>query len=150
MAEALIERLQGACKVEIVEIVPTRKRSYLHWLAYSFIPNSEVEIENPQMRLSAYNGVILGFPKWTLSCPPLNKFIRKLSALDVPKFFLFMTYGGFDEERFLRSFIRKLAEMRVNVVESVAIKREEILTETYKASVDVFGKLIGERLGLLG
>ena len=83
---------------------------YLHWLAYSFVPDSEVEIENPEVELSHYDVVLLGFPKWTFSCPPLNGFVRKLRSLNKPRFYLFMTCGGFDEQRFLDSFTRKLAQ----------------------------------------
>jgi len=146
IAEELSERLRRSCDVDMMEIVPTRKRSYLHWLAYSFILGSEVEIENPQMELSVYNAVVLGFPKWTVSCPPLNKFIHKLSGVGVPKFFLFMTSGGFDEKRVLRSFARKLAKMGCNVVESLSVKRKQITEETYGPSVDAFAKRIEEEL----
>jgi len=140
--------LQGSCNVEITEIVPRRRRSYLHWLAYSFIPSSEVEIENPRMDLSSYDAVLLGFPKWTFSCPPLNKFIHKIAGLGVPKFFLFMTCGGFDEERFLRGLRRKLTAMGCNVVESLVVKDREIRDETYRASVDAFARLVEQHLGL--
>jgi len=129
-----------------VEIVSTRERSYLHWLAYSFVPDSEVEIENPEMELSVYDAVLLGFPKWTFSCPPWNRFIRKVKSVSGPKFFLFMTCGGFDEQRFLRSIARKLTKMGCNVVESLTVKRTQIFEETYGRSVDAFAKRLEEHL----
>jgi len=132
-------------EVETVEIAPTRKRSYLHWLAYSFVPDSEVEIENPEMELSAYDTVLLGFPKWTFSCPPLNRFIRKLRGVSSPKFYLFMTCGGFDDQRFLRSITRKLAKIGCNVVGSLMVKRKDIRAGTYVASVDSFAKRVEEQ-----
>lgn len=146
VAQALSERLRRSCVIETLEIVPRRKRSYLHWLAYSFVPDSEVEIEDLKMELSAYDAVVLGFPKWTLSCPPLNKFIRKLSGVGVPKFFLFMTCRGFDEARFLRSFTRKLTRIGCNVVESLRVKRRQIFEETYRTSVESFAKRIEQHL----
>lgn len=148
VAHTLSETLQGSCNVEIIEIVPRRRRSYLHWLAYSFIPSSEVDIENPRMDLSSYDAVLLGFPKWTFSCPPLNKFIHKIAGLGVPKFFLFMTSGGFGEERFLRSLRRRLTAMGCNVMEPLVVKRREIRDETYRASVDAFASLVKQRLSL--
>jgi hypothetical protein len=146
VAQALVERLQRSCAVEIVEIIPTHKRSYLHWLAYSFVPGSEVQIENPEMELSGYDAVLLGFPKWTFSCPPVNRFIRKLRGTEVPKFFIFMTCGGFDEKRFLRSFIRKLAGMGCNAAESMTVKRNEIQREAHGTAVDSFVKHVEEQI----
>jgi len=146
IAQALAERLRNFCDVEIVEIVPTRRRWYLHWLAYSFVPDSEVEIENPEVELSQYDGVILGFPKWTFSCPPLNRFIRKLRSLNRPRFYLLMICGGFDEQRFLDSFTHKLAKIGCNVAGSLTIEREQIHRETYRESVDSFAKYIQAQL----
>jgi len=145
VAERLLERLRGSCDVQLIEILPRRKRSYLHWLAYSFVPNSEVEIETPPTDLSGFNSVLLGFPKWTLGCPPLNKFIHQLSGVRVPKFFLFMTCGGFDEKRFLGGFTRKLEKMGCNIVESLTVKRKQIIEEAYHASVDGFAKRVEEQ-----
>lgn len=146
IAQALAERLRNTCNVETVEITPTRKRSYLHWLAYSFVPDSEVEIENPEMELLRYDAVLLGFPKWTFSCPPLNRFIRKLKNLNKPRFYLFMTCGGFDEQRFLDSMTRKLTKMGCNILESLTVRRKQIQRETYSEAVDSFAKRVQEQL----
>ncbi len=136
IAEALSERLRAPYNVETVEISPTRKRSYLHWLAYSFIPNSEVDIENAEVDLSRYDAVLLGFPKWTLSCPPLNRFIRTLTNVRKPKFYLFMTCGGFDEHRYLDSLTHKLAKMGYNVTGTLTVRRESMQRETYAGHID--------------
>jgi len=146
IAQALAEKLQNFCDVEKVEIVPTRRRCYLHWIAYSFVPDSEVEIDNSEMELSHYDVVLLGFPKWTFSCPPLNRFIRKLRSLNKPRFYLFMTCGGFDEQRFLDSFTHKLVRMGCNVAGSLTIERKQIQRETYPESVDSFAKGIQAQL----
>jgi hypothetical protein len=138
IAQALSEKLQQSYDVEIAEIVPTRKRSYLHWLAYSFVPDSEVEIENLETELSRYDVVLLGFPKWTFSCPPLNRYIRKLRSLSKPRFYLFMTCGGFDEQRFLNNMTCKLTKMDCSIVESLTVKRKQIQSGTYAQSVDSF------------
>jgi hypothetical protein len=144
IAQALAERLRNFCDVEIVEIVPTRRRWYLHWLAYSFVPDSEVEIENPEVELSQYDVVLLGFPKWTFSCPPLNGFVRKLRSLNKPRFYLFMTCGGFDEQRFLDSFTHKLTRIGCNITGSLTIERKHIQRETYSTPVDSLVKRIQE------
>jgi len=138
--------LRRSCDVQIVEIIPTRKRSYLHWLAYSFVPDSEVDIENPEMDLSPYDMVLLGFPKWTFSCPPLNSFVRKLRNVTGPKFCLFMTCGGFDEHRFLRVVAHKLTKVGCNVVECLMVRRKQIRSEMYSASVDSFARRVEEHL----
>jgi hypothetical protein len=145
IAQALTERLRNFCDVEIVEVAPIRKRSYLHWLAYSFVPDSEVEIKNPEMELSCYDAVLLGFPKWTFSCPPLNRFIRKLRSHNKTRFYLFMTSGGFDEQRFLHSITHKLTKNGYNIVGSLAIKRKQIQGEACSELVDSFVERIQER-----
>jgi hypothetical protein len=146
IAQALAQRLLDFCDVETVEIIPRRRRCYLHWLAYSFVPDSEVDIENPEMELSHYDVVLLGFPKWTFSCPPLNGFVRKLRSLNKPRFYLFMTCGGFDQQRFLDSFTHKLARIGCDVAGSLTIEREQIHGETYPESVDSFAKYIQAQL----
>ncbi len=144
----LCTALRATFEVDVVEIVPRHKRSYLHWLAYSFVPGSEVEIENQRMELSEYHGVVLGFPKWTFSCPPVNKFISKLASLQVPVLFLLMTCGGFDEKRFMRSLICRLQGIGCEVADSLTIKREWIHEGTHTILVEPFAKRIEERLKL--
>jgi hypothetical protein len=146
IAEAFLERLRTSYDMDAVEIVPTRKRSYIHWLAYSFVPNSEVDIENAGTDLSRYDAILLGFPKWTFSCPPLNRFIRTLTNLNKPKFYLFMTSGGFDEQRFLDSLTHKLTKMGCNVAKSLTVKRKSVQRETYAQCVDSFVKCMREQL----
>ena len=146
IAQALAERLQKFCNVETVEIVPTRKRCYLHWLAYSFVPGSEVDIENPEMDLSHYDVVLVGFPKWTFSSPPLNRFIRRLKSLNKPKFYLFMTCGGFDDQSFLDRLTHKLDSMGCNIVGSLTIKRKQIQREAYYKPVDSYVERMREEI----
>jgi len=146
IAQVLAERLRNFFDVEILEIIPTRRRWYLHWLAYSFVPDSEVKIQNPEVELSQYDAVLLGFPKWTFSCPPLNRFIRKLRSLNKPRFYLFITCRGFDEQRFLDNFTHKLAKIGCNVAGSLTIERKQIHGETYRESVDSFAKYIQAQL----
>jgi hypothetical protein len=145
IAQALAERLRDSFEVEVVEIVPTRACCYLLWLAYSFVPGSEVDVGNPEMQLSPYDAVLLGFPKWTFSCPPLNRFIRRLGGLSKPRFYLFMTCGGFDEQRYLDSLTHKLTKMGCNIAGSLTIQRRQIQTETYGDSVESFAKRIHEK-----
>lgn len=146
IAQALSIRLRRSCEVEEVEIIPTRKRSYLHWLAYSFVPDSEVEIGNPEIDVSPYDVVLLGFPKWTFSCPPLNSFVRKLRNVAGRKFCLFMTSGGFDERRFLRAVAHKLTKTGCNIVECLTVRRKQIQSEMYSASVDSFATRVEKHL----
>jgi len=144
VAQSLAERLREFFDIEIVEIAPTRARCYVHWLAYSFIPGAEVEIVTPEMELSKFDVVLLGFPKWTFSCPPLNRFVHKLKSLDKPRFYLFMTCGGFDDQRFLGNVTRKLAKTGCNVAGSLTIERKMIQRGTYRSSIDTFVKHVHE------
>ena len=139
---SLSATLQTAFDTDILEILPRRKRSYLSWLIYSFIPGSEVDINSRITELSEYQGIVLGFPKWTFSCPPLNRFISGLVGIRVPVIFLLMTCGGFDEERFIHSLTCRLRAIGCEVGGSLIIKRKCIHKSSYMTLTESFAKRI--------
>jgi hypothetical protein len=122
LAELIRVRLSGSHDVMAARIRPVRERSYWNWLARSFAPGATVDIEPLTLNLRDFDRVCLGFPKWTFSCPPVNRFLRLIPAASHVDFGLFMSYGGFDEDRFLGAMSRKVAA-RGRVVARLAVKR---------------------------
>jgi hypothetical protein len=66
----------------------------------------------------------------------INKFIHRLGDLNKPKFYLFMTSGGFDEQRYLDNFARKLVSMGCHIPGSLMVKRGQIQGETFGIYVE--------------
>jgi hypothetical protein len=113
-------------EVAMVEIRPRRSHSYWFWLALSFIPGCRAPICEILRDVRDFDLVFLGMPKWTLSCPPVNQFLHMLRGHRGKAFAVWMCYGGFDQNRFLRSFLRKLSRMGVLPVAWRLIKRRSV------------------------
>jgi hypothetical protein len=126
LAEAVSERLQGLGTVDEFVIKPRRRHGYWTWLALSFLPGSRVPIEPAGADAQGYDLVVLGFPKWTVSCPPVNQYLRLLEARPGTRFALFMSFGGFDQERYLAQMVRRLVKRRCEVIATVSVKRRLI------------------------
>ena len=137
MALQLSSCLSRAHEVTLAPIRPLRQRSYWNWLARSFVPGSTVAIEPLGFRVQGFDRVCLGFPKWTLSCPPLTRFLKTLPHRSEVGLGLFMAYGGFDEDRFFRSMTRK-AQTRGRVVARLAVKRSHVDSPACEAAVQAF------------
>lgn len=108
-------------------IHPTAQRRYSNWLLRSFLPGSSVAIEPVETDLASYDVVFLGTPKWTLSCPPVTEYIER-ADFDGATIGLFMTYGGFDEERYLDRLVDHIQAQGGNVVGTLHTQRDEVET----------------------
>ncbi len=114
--------------VTVTTIRPVRDRSYWSWLFLSFIPGSSVAITNPPPDLDGFDRICIGFPKWTFSCPPLNRYLGMLPKLPPETSLgLFMAFGGFDEDRYLREIMARVSR-KGSVVASLAVKRRLVNT----------------------
>ncbi|HXK61286.1 MAG TPA: hypothetical protein PLP42_15475 [Acidobacteriota bacterium] len=129
-----VERLAGSIQaflspshqVSLATIRPERDRSYWHWLLLSFIPRSSVAIKAPAPDPTCFDRVCLGFPKWTFSCPPLNRYLSAFPKLSPDACFgLFMSFGGFDEERYLQGIARRVSR-KGRLAATLAVKRRRI------------------------
>lgn len=136
IAQEMASVLQPEHSVSVFEIIPLKERNYWEWLLLSFIPGSKVQIKNIDIDPSEYNHLILGTPKWTLSCPPINQFISTLNWKG--KTSIFMTYGGFDEDRYLRSLQKRLEKFGHKISGTLKIKRREIEKNKYKDKIRMF------------
>lgn len=108
-------------------IHPTIQRRYSNWLLRSCLPGSSVAIEPVETDLTSYDVVFLGTPKWTLSCPPITEYIER-ADFDGATIGLFMTYGGFDEERYLDRLVDRVRAQGGTVVATLRAQRDEVDT----------------------
>ncbi|CUT00852.1 flavodoxin family protein [Candidatus Kryptonium thompsonii] len=68
---------ESGINCDIFKIEPILKLKYLPWLFLSFIPGLPFPVKNLKLlNLGNYDAIILGSPKWSLSCPPVTYFIR--------------------------------------------------------------------------
>lgn len=124
-----------------LNIVPKEIRTYSFpypfWLFLSFIPRLEIKahFEPPQ---GPY-GVLI-FPKWTFNCPPVTYFLKKVSF---QKLFLIITYGGWREKPYGRSY-KNLAQKTSKEVEVFYVKRsvwrreKELLLKEIEIKINEF------------
>jgi hypothetical protein len=123
VAEMLRAELEPRHEVTLAAIMPRKPHSYWFWLALSFVPGCRVPICEMLRDVRDFDLVFLGMPKWTLSCPPINQYLHRLRGHCGKPFAVWLCYGGFDQDRFLRSFLRKLKRMGVLPVASRLFKR---------------------------
>lgn len=138
VALALAESLKAKASVTVEEIRPLRSRTYIEWLLLSAIPTSKVKIGPMTADPSQYDLVFLGFPKWTLGCPPVNRYFQTISDFAGGKVVPFMTYGGFDHLRYMGMMASSLRKKNANVVDTLAISRKSVKNGTYLEVVSSF------------
>lgn len=125
----------------VERIRPVTGRRYPNWLLRSFVPGSRVAIEPTETTLSAYDAVFLGTPKWTLSCPPVTEYIERADFTDATVG-LFMTYGGFDEERYLDDLVDRLQAAGATVPATLRVQRDETGSAECEKRTDRFCELV--------
>ncbi len=138
LAERLQIQLAPFGDVAIERIVPTRQHSYWGWLIRSFLPGWRVTIQPIAAGSGDYDVVCLGFPKWTLSCPPVNQFIQSFPVSAGSRIGLFMSCGGFDHERYMKGMVKKLVRKGARVVAVTIIKRSAIRDERFAEEMERF------------
>lgn len=125
-------------EVTVSEIKPVKQRRYFRWLLYSFIRNSKVKINALYHDISKYDLIVLGSPKWGVSCPPINEYINTLVELNSHKFGVYLTYGGFGEMNFLLQLVEKLEKKGAIVISKLLVKRGTIGNKEYYEMVTSF------------
>ncbi len=137
-AESIAARLTASGhSVETARIEPVKPRGYWSWLLLSFIPGTRVRIQPVRADLQSFDRICIGFPKWTFSCPPINEY---LATATIPRSLpvgLFMVYGGWDQDRYLRTMVRRVSRSNP-VVASLALKRRRVLAGEHGNAVSEF------------
>lgn len=121
----------------VERIRPRSRRTYWNWLLRSFIPGSTVDIEPLLTDFRGATGLFLGSPKWTISCPPVNEFLKRARIDDVPMG-VFVTYGGFDERRYLELLVDRVKASGGDVRATLLVKQDRIGSESYHERVASF------------
>lgn len=134
VATDLEERLDDPA---VHRIRPRTERRYPNWLARSFVPGATVPIEPIATDLTDADALVLGSPKWTLSCPPVTEYLSRLKAADVATG-VFLTYGGFDERRYMNRLVERVADTGADVVATLLVKRDRVGSSEYGAALDEF------------
>lgn len=121
-AQRLAALLRKEAEVDLEEIQPIKRYPYLCWLLLSFIPNLRTTIKQPKVDPRRYDLVCLGVPKWTFTCPPVNQYLEEVD-LTGKAVGLFVTYGGFDERRYLKQMVNHLTKKGVKLKATLLLKR---------------------------
>ena len=138
VADELVRQLSPHHKVEVCRIEPQKQRGYLRWLLLSFIPSSKVKIQPAVEDVSKYDVIVLGGPKWTFSCPPLNSYLSRLSGCEGKNGAIFITYGGFGEDRYLNRLVKKMEAKGLDVRATLLARRSQVRSGEYRSGVKVF------------
>lgn len=147
LAEAIGANLQPFGSVKCACIEPKRHEGYWGWLLRSLVPGWRVPIQPTITDLRPYELVCLGFPKWTLSCPPLNQYLGEVEGSRAKKFALFMVAGGFDEARYMRSIAHKVSKIGGHVADTMHLRRRQVLSGEHKEAARLFCQRISRCLG---
>ena len=124
--------------VEIEEIRSHKEHKYIFWLLSSFIPGRCSKIQDIHKDLRTYDIVCFGFPKWTFSCPPFNQYLKEVVGLKYPRLGVFITYGGFDVERYYSSLLRKIENKGGNISSKIILRRSEVSIGNYQEKIKKF------------
>lgn len=138
VAQSLSHVLSSKGLTDMCEIKLRVQHGYLGWLLRSFIPGKRTGISDVITDLSPYSLVFLGTPKWTFACPPINEYVARLRCAEETKVAVFMTYGGFDEKRYLEAFQRNLRRLGICLVGALSIKRRRVEDQSYLHDLEVF------------
>jgi len=129
LAQALKAELEASSRITIGTIEPHTERGYSGWLPRSFLPNARVPVKFTTTDLSPYDLIYLGFPQWTLSCPPVNEYTHTMKGCQGKRMALFMCHKGFDEELYLNRMIRKVSQRGSLVVATLSLKQDVVQRE---------------------
>ncbi len=121
-SKAVAEEIGRRLKAEIMSVEPRIKLPYLGWLFLSFIPELGFPIRNLEIPC---NLIVLCFPKWTFNCPPITSLI-KAGKLRGKKVFVVIVYGGWDEKRYGKYYIKKIEKSGGRIAGFRLVKRKEI------------------------
>lgn len=138
IAEEIYSQISVFHHVDLVRIYAEKDRSYWKWLMWSFIPRSWVKIKPLHVDIRNYQWIFLGTPKWTFSCPPINQFLRNIKGGIGKSTALFMTYGGFDEDRYLKKLVKRVSRLGLRVELAFKVRRKTIQKNEYSKTVKTF------------
>ncbi len=138
VAEEIKRNISNNNKVDTSEIQPKKTRRYLTWLLLSLLPGSQVKIKPTINDLSNYDLLILGCPKWALSSPPINEYLNSLKRCKRRMSAVFITFGGYDEKRYLLKLENSLEKKGLQIIDRLAIRRSAVKKGEYLKEIKSF------------
>jgi hypothetical protein len=117
--------------------VPRRDLPYPAWLALSFLPGAAVPLAGSYPAPESFEACLLAVPKWTLGCPPVNRYLDRFGAR-LPPTALIVTYGGFDEARYIGALERRLRRAGVRHLGTLGMKRRHVEADAVEAELATF------------
>ena len=126
VAKEIMKNISINNMVDTSEIQPKKLRAYPTWLILSLLPGSKVKIRPTIHDLSCYDLIILGSPKWALSSPPINEYLNSLKRCKGRMCAVFITFGGFDEKRYLLQLENSLKKKKLRIIDRIAVRSSAI------------------------
>ncbi|HJX32331.1 MAG TPA: hypothetical protein VJ624_10885 [Thermodesulfobacteriota bacterium] len=124
VVDEIFQTLVKSLDVNLIEIKAKTDYPYFIWLLLSFLPNFGVKIVCNDVTVTS-DLVFICFPKWTINCPPVTAFLRRVSLTE-KMVYLVITYGGFDEKRYAEAYQKKIKKLCKEVKGVLLVKRSEI------------------------
>jgi flavodoxin len=122
VSEEIFNLLAKDLELKLIEIKSKKNYPYFFWLILSFLPYCGVKITCEDVTSDL---VFVCFPKWTINCPPITTFLRQVNLTE-KKVYLVITYGGFDEKRYMEAYKKKIKKLCKEVKGTLLVKRSEI------------------------
>ena len=138
VAEEIKRNILHNNEVDTSEIHPKKTRRYSTWLLLSLIPGSKVSIQPTINDISNYDFLILGCPKWALSSPPINEYLNSLKGCKGRMSAVFITFGGYDEKRYLLQLENSLKKKGLQIIDRLAVRRSDIKKGEYLKKIKSF------------
>jgi len=124
VVEEIFQALVKGSDVKLIEIKAKRNYPYFIWLLLSFLPNFGLKIVCDDVTVTS-GVVFICFPKWTINCPPITAFLRKVNLTE-KMVYVVITYGGFDVKRYAEAYKEKIKKLCKEVKGVLLVKRSEI------------------------
>ena len=112
------------------------------WLVQSFFFGATAPILQLRVDPAGFDACLLGLPKWTFACPPINAFLKEYRSR-LPTTAVAVTCGGWDQERYLEELLTRMTAMGVTVAAGITLRRREVENQETEAQLaGLVGRLV--------
>ncbi|MCS4539885.1 MAG: hypothetical protein HYU03_04250, partial [Thaumarchaeota archaeon] len=121
--------------LDVVKLEPLERHGFYGWLARSFIPGLKASVK--PVDLGGCELLYLIAPKWGYNCPPVNGFIgsHDLKGMSI---ILIVTYTKGNISGYVPRLARRIRGRGADLLGTIALKREEILSEALTTRLRTF------------
>ena len=131
----LIVPRHDRAQVKLMRLEPQEAHGFYGWLLRSFIPGFKVPVK--PIDLQGCVLIYLIVPKWGYNCPPVNGFIEShdLKGMSI---ILIVTYTKGNISGYVSRLARRVRDRGADLLGTIALKREEILSEALTTRLPTF------------